>query len=542
MIEQVLPINDETYVVIRTSRVSLIEADLFIQVAFKNINNPTDEFVLDVSILRAMQYRPSTLWVNGNLKGIISTEQVKKLTNGQFELIQAKYRIDPVSLVTHESNKKQTIVPTIMLNNDQVMFQSVELMFATYGAHELIQDLIKHTPDEVLEKHCKEGYATLAFNTSPYETFLKRAAWNHNTFAYSLIANIRHNKVTYNKVSALNMQFYASAGKPFLPTPRPWQNEPFTLEGYILKNRTNKDEYLWSITGASVDTSNTINQLVDYPIPEGDDNGQKNKSVKTRVFMPVEPVIIDASPGRNDGEFATPFKTDLIGSTPIVVTVPVPKEKSSSGGSGTQLDAEGSSIGSGNDPYGSNRGVASIITGTSQNDFFSDNMRLLVVAARRLVPSKFKSIEWVVNHSCGLVAEPVCLYFEKTDENKDWVVVAKRDNEESYRFVLLFKFNFNTGMPVYMLELDSEQACCVLFFRLNNEINLAVLNRIMHIIASKKGVMRHVRNDAELAKLGVFKDKKHWTMLDAKVDKEEWIQHVADWLEERIDFLNNFSF
>jgi hypothetical protein len=439
-----------------------------------------------------------------------------------------------MSLATHESRK--SIVPTIMLKNNQVMFQSVELMFATYGAHELIQDVIKCTPEEVLKKHCKEGYSAIAFNITPYETYLKRPAWNHNAFAYSLLAYTRHNKITYDSLRSLNMQFKVAAGNRFLPTVRPWQSSPFTVEGYVLKNRASGDEYLWSITGASVDSSNVINQLIDYPKSDDSDNDRKKKSARTRVFVPVEPVIVDANPGRNDGEFATPFKTGLIGSTPIVVTVPVPKEKSSSGGSGTQLDTEGASIGSGNDPYGSNRGVASITTGASQNDFFSDHMRLLVVAAKRLVPSKFKSIEWVVNHSCGFVTEPVCLYFEKTDENKDWVVVAKRDNEESYRFVLLFRFNFNTGMPVYMLELDSEQACCVLFFKLDKEINPAVLNRIMHIIASKKGVMRHVRNDAELAKLGVFKDKKHWTMLDAKADKEVWIQHVADWLEERIAF------
>jgi hypothetical protein len=522
----------------RTSRVSLVEGDLFIEVAFKNINNPTDEFVLDVSILRAMQYRPSTLWINRKLIGVISSEQIAKLTNGQFKLIKAKYRIDPMSLATHESQK--TIVPTKMLKNDQVMFQSVELMFATYGAHELIQDLIKHTPDEVLKKHSKEGYATLAFNNTPYEIYLKHPAWNNNVFAYSLIANIRHNKFTYDRVKRLNDQFLLpreESEDKFLITGGPWQGTPFTLEGYVLKNINSGDEYLWCITGASVDSSHPIMQLIDYQNIDNSDTDRKKDTIGVRAFVPVEPVIVDANPGRNDGELTSPFNTSLIGSTPIVFTRRMPKEKSSSGGNGGQLGGGGATMGSGNDPYGSNKGVASISTGTSQNDYFSDNMRLLVAAAKHLlVANKITSVEWIENHSCEAYPEPVCLYFNKTEHTKDWVVVAKKDNEESYRFVLLFKFELLNGQTVYMVELDTDLSCCVLFFRLYRKITPIVLSRVMQIIANKKGVMRHVGNDSKLARLGVFNDKNHWKKLDDQADADKWIDHVSRWLESRLVF------
>jgi hypothetical protein len=531
-----LPNNDQTYVVMRTSHLSIVEKDLFIEVAFKCINNPSDAFVIDVSILEAMLYRPSTLWLNGKMIGVITSQQVEKLTKGKYKLIQSSYQIDPAKLAVTDSFSNS--VPTKLLHNNQVKFQSMELVFATYGAHELIQDLIRFSPYEVLKIYSKSGYDSPSFGNSNYEIYLKKKTWNHNVFAYTLIANIRHNYFVFDKMKRLNGQFFnRNRGKDkFLVQGVPCHSKPFIVSGNVLKNIQTSEEYLWSVTGASVDNTIEIKQFFDRSSSERSDRDIKSGSNSIRYFVSVAPEIVSAIPGRNDGEFVTPFKTTLIGSAPISIPTPVAKDHGSFGTIFGNSGADRVLKGSGNDPHGLNKGVATITTGTSQNDFFSDNMRLLVVASKHLVPSKVNSIQWVVNHDCGLFAEPVCLYFEKTDESKDWVVVAKKDNEESYRFVLLFQFNLNAGTPIFMLELDSDQACCVLFFRLRTKFKPLILRRIMQIIARKKGVMRHVCQDSRLSKLGVFKYKKHWTTLEETADKEKWIRHVANWLEERLDF------
>lgn len=521
----------------RTSRISLKESDLLIEVAFTNINDASDMFVLNVSIIRAMQYRPSTLWQNGKMIGIISSSQVENLTKGKFKLIQSSYNIDPKTLNAWASVKHD--VPTIMLQNNQIKLQSMELVFATYGAHELIQDLIRFSPDDVLKKHSKEGYDSLAFNHSPYEIYLKNKAWNNNVFAYTLLANIRHNSLVYGSVATLNKQFNFfrdRTDEKCLIQGAPWHCKPFTVSGNVLKNIQTGEEYLWGITGASVDNTITVKQFVDRSSSDSSNGGIKSGSSRIRYFEPVEPEIVDETPGRNDGEFVIPFKTTLIGSAPIHMVSPVPKDSNSSGGSSIKADAQRVSKGSGNDPHGMNKGVAIINTGASQNDFFSDNMRLLVVASKRLVPSAIDSIEWVVDHDFRIINEPIRLYFKKTEQNKDWVVVAKRENEEARRFVLLFKFNIKDKQPVYMLELDSDQACCVLFFKLHRKENPYILRRVMRIIATKKGVMYHVVNDSKLAQLGKFVSKKHWTMLDETADINDWLEHVAAWIRERIDF------
>ncbi len=536
--EQILPKdNNKTYVVVRTSRISLKESDLLIEVAFTNINDASDMFVLDVSIIRAMQYRPSTLWQNGKMIGIISSSQLEKLTDGEFNLIQSSYHIDPKTLNDWESFKHN--IPTIMLQNNQIKLQSMELVFATYGAHELIQDLIRFSPDEVLKKHSKEGYDSLDFNHSPYEIYLKNKAWNNNVFAYTLLANIRHNSLVHGSVATLNKQFNFfrdRTDEKFLIQGVPWHCKQFTVSGNVMKNIQTGAEYLWGITGASLDDTIPVKQFVDHSSSDSSDVGIKSGSSRIRYFESVEPEIVDETPGRNDGEYVTPFKTTLIGSAPIRMISSVPKDSNSSGGGSIKIDAERVSKGSGNDPHGMNKGVAIINTGASQNDFFSDNMRLLVVASRSLVKSVFTSIEWVASLDCLVYPEPVCLYFKKTEHNKDWVVVAKRENEEARRFVLLFKFNIKDKQPVYMLELDSDQACCVLFFKLHRKENPYLLRRVMRIIATKKGVMSHVVNDRKLAKLGKFVSKKHWKMLDETADTNDWIEHVAAWIRERIDF------
>lgn len=221
-------------------------------------------------------------------------------------------------------------------------------------------------------------------------------------------------------------------------------------------------------------------------------------------------------------------------------------------------DAYGRSV-SGNDPYGSGRGVAILQTGDVEQEAEDlskqvkpqiSNMELMVQAAQKLKEDKkILELSWISDYVIDQITnpsnKPSILPFKpiakKNDDGevvgvlKTWSVFAFNDDQPIMRGVMFFKFLSSKSKTVYAIEIetDGNESYCVLFFTLPIELDGRTLELIMRTIAFRKGVMKNVKVDSNIVELGGwFNVKKHWVVTD---NKPATVESVATWLENKLD-------
>lgn len=591
------PRKDKEYVVSRTTNITFKNPSLQISVVLKNLHDPNDCFICEVSIYQAVvALRPTTVWKNGEYVRTLDEREIAQFLGADFEVLGIKdFLLDSASLSKDpipepddpnpratlndpEKNKnivkgvitvngQKTNVPTRVLKFGEVEIQSFEFMAATYGAHELIHDLIRYTPDQVLDKHCRDGLNTKNFTTEgPYDVTPKGNKWQGNPFAHTLLAYIRHNKDTYNIVKSLYEQYAEAAASdtniPFLLIVQPWHREKIKVSGMTLKNKKTGKIYLWNVTAASIPSTIVINLHAEYVHKDDmlSGGGMSGGRRLLAQFVDEELQMEDESPSEDSGTVRKPFETALVGEKPTVVSVKsfVKRGDPKRSISGTVDQFSGRSV-SGNDPYGSGRGVAILQTGDVEKEAEDlskqvkpqiSNMELMVQAAQKLKEdSKILELSWVSNYVIDQITnpsnKPAILPFKpiakKNDDGevvgvlKTWSVFAFNDDQPIMRGVMFFKFLISKSVTVYAVEIETDinESYCVLFFTLPSELDAKTLELIMRTIAFRKGVMKNVKSDSNIVGLdGWFNVKKHWVVTD---NKPATVESVATWLENKLD-------
>lgn len=590
------PRKDKEYVVSRTTNITFKNPSLQIGVVLKNLRDPNDCFICVVSIYQAIvALRPATVWKNGEYLRTLDVREITQFLGSDYEVLGIKNFLldsatlspDPipesdipnprVTINDPEKNKniakgaitingQKINAPTRLLNFKNVQIQSFEFMAATYGAHELIHDLIRYTPEQVLTKHCRDSFNTTNFTTEgPYDVEPKDNKWQGNPFAHTLLAYIRHNKDTYNAVKSLHEQYVEAVADdsdiPFLLKVQPWHHEKLTVTGIAVKNKKTGRVYLWNVSAASIPSKININLHTEYVQKDDLSSGGGMSGGKKSLtqFLDDDLQMEDESPSEENGKVLKPFETSLVGQKPTVVSVKkvIKRGDSKRGINGTSDQSSGSNV-SGNDPYGSGRGVAILQTGDveQESDDLSkqatpkiSNMDLMVQAAKKLKEDKkITELSWfsnyIVDHINNPSNKPAILQFKpiaKKNEDgvvvglqKTWSVLAFDNDPPIVRGVMFFKFICSKSKTVYVVEVETDvnESFCVLFFTLPKELDRKTLETIMRTIVSRKGVMKNVQSDSSIVDLGGwFNFKKHWV---ATENKPATVESVAAWLENKL--------
>ena len=94
------PRKDKEYVVSRTTNITFKNPSLQISVVLKNLHDPNDCFICEVSIYQAVvALRPTTVWKNGEYVRTLDEREITQFLGSDFEVLGVKdFLLDSAAL------------------------------------------------------------------------------------------------------------------------------------------------------------------------------------------------------------------------------------------------------------------------------------------------------------------------------------------------------------------------------------------------------------------------------------------------------------